>query len=87
MNLKILLLQHFIIICNFNAFLHPSKKRGGHNHFQTKLQTFRDFANHMGVLDFSHQGPYFTWNNRRGGHLNIQERLDRGMGTPYWLHY
>lgn len=34
-----------------------------------------------GLMDLGFEGHPFTWNNKRGGLENIQERLDRGIAN------
>lgn len=37
-----------------------------------------------GLLDLGFKGSSFTWNNRRVGKANIQERIDRGFINGSW---
>lgn len=38
---------------------------------------FQNVIDDTGMIDLGFQGYYFTWNNRRAGESNIQERRDR----------
>ncbi|KAL5771617.1 hypothetical protein ACOSP7_015771 [Xanthoceras sorbifolium] len=37
-------------------------------------------------VDLGFSGPLFTWNNKRGGSRNVQERLDRFFVTSQWVN-
>ncbi|KAL5822624.1 hypothetical protein ACOSQ4_020524 [Xanthoceras sorbifolium] len=37
-------------------------------------------------VDLGFSGPLFTWNNKRGGSINVQERLDRFFATSQWVN-
>ncbi|KAL5762916.1 hypothetical protein ACOSP7_019180 [Xanthoceras sorbifolium] len=49
-------------------------------HIEENIVELCDFVD----LDFS--GPLFTWNNKRGGARNVQERLDRFFATSQWVN-
>lgn len=36
------------------------------------------------MIDLAFQGHEYTWNNRRAGNSNIQERLDRWIDNGEW---
>lgn len=69
----------------FNTFLYPNDKRGGDYHTHSKIASFHDFVNNIGVFDLGYLGPKFTWSNRRGGSNNIQERINRSLRSTGWL--
>lgn len=45
---------------------------------------FRNWVNEAGLIDLGHKGPAYTWSNKKAGHRNVSERLDRAMGNLEW---
>lgn len=86
LNYQSQLLPSFLLLGDFNAFLKTSEKVGGDLSFHAKMRLFNDFYQNMGVLDLGFSSPMMTWNNRRDGTLNIQERIDRGLASASWLN-
>lgn len=46
----------------------------------------RKFINEHGLIDVGFERFPFTWNNKRGGLTNIQERFDRGFANVEWIN-
>ncbi|KAL5743553.1 hypothetical protein ACOSQ2_026669 [Xanthoceras sorbifolium] len=44
------------------------------------------FSGLCDFVDLGFSGPLFTWNNKRGGARNVQERLDRFFATSLWVN-
>ncbi|XP_074356659.1 uncharacterized protein LOC141696414 [Apium graveolens] len=63
-----------------------NEKRGGRNYPQTLLQGFSDTVANCVLIDLGYEGECFTWERCRGTDLWIQERLDRGLATRYWMN-
>ncbi|KAL5834454.1 hypothetical protein ACOSQ4_013951 [Xanthoceras sorbifolium] len=57
---------------DFNELLHIEEKLGGNERIGPGMFNFRR--------------PLFTWNNKRGGSRNVQERLDRFFATSQWVN-
>ncbi|KAJ9169058.1 hypothetical protein P3X46_020526 [Hevea brasiliensis] len=72
---------------DFNTFLDAREKRGGNNHFLSSVNHCRSFINDMRLLNLGFIGPKFTWNNKRGGNNNIQERINRALCSHDWLKW
>lgn len=58
------------IMGDFNSVIDAKDKKGG-------WHGLRGVVDNLGLIDIGFSGEKFTWNNRRGGIENIQERLDR----------
>lgn len=69
---------------DFNAVLTEEDKRGGRAVSSSSTEGFRQFLNLFGLIDLGFTGHPFTWNNRRRGAANIQERLDRSFANAQW---
>lgn len=72
------------LIGEFNAVLSSTNKLGGNAVASSSRGGFRRLINENGLIDLGFEGHAFTWNNRRGGLANIQERLDRGFANDLW---
>lgn len=48
------------------------------------MKSFRDFVEDCNLIDIGFVGYEFTWNNKRDGRANIQERLDRALVNTEW---
>ncbi|TXG59697.1 hypothetical protein EZV62_014270 [Acer yangbiense] len=45
---------------------------------------FRQATDNCDLMDLGSSGPFLTWNNRREGRDNVQERLDRFLADSAW---
>lgn len=74
----------WMVIGDFNAVLSSEDKVGGKLVASSSYGGFKKMINDNGLIDLGFEGYAFTWNNRRGGLANIQERLDRGFSNDKW---
>lgn len=72
------------IVGDFNAVLLMTDKSRGKPIATSSRGGFRQFLDDAALIDLGYEGPRFTWNNRRSGKANIQERLDRGFANDAW---
>lgn len=64
--------------------LNASDKRGGRSVASSSKNGLQKIIDDFGFIDLGFVGHAFTWNNRRGGHANIQERIGRGFAIDSW---
>lgn len=74
----------WMMIGDFNAVLSSADKVGGKPVASSSNGGFRRMIDDNGLIDLGFDGYAYTWNNRRGGLANIQERLDRGFANAQW---
>lgn len=73
-----------MIIGDFNVVLTSADKMGGQAVAGSSSGGLRRIIDENGLIDMGFDGYAFTWNNKRSGVANIQERLDRGFGNVEW---
>ncbi|KAL5783968.1 hypothetical protein ACOSQ2_006360 [Xanthoceras sorbifolium] len=71
---------------DFNELLHIEEKLGGNERIGPGMFNFRSIVELCDFVDLGFSGPLFTWNNKRGGSRNVQERLDRFFTTSQWVN-
>lgn len=69
---------------DFNTVIDQMDKQGGRPVAQSSAGGLRGVVQDRGLIDLGFTGHQFTWNNKRSGGANIQERLDRGFGNGQW---
>ncbi|KAK0576526.1 hypothetical protein LWI29_019063 [Acer saccharum] len=69
---------------DFNELLSTTEKLGGSEKTIRDIIRFRQVVDDCGLIDLGFSRPKFTWNNRREGCANVQERLDRILATTSW---
>lgn len=74
----------WLIIGDFNALVEQKDKLGGRAVANSSSGGFKHFIESAGLIDMGFKGAAYTWNNRRMGTANIQERLDRGLIIGTW---
>ncbi|KAL8552711.1 hypothetical protein ACS0TY_001410 [Phlomoides rotata] len=65
---------------DFNEILDGSEKMGA----EARMMAFRDCIEWCGLSDLGYVGNAYTWSNKQAGLGNIQERLNRGLGSEPW---
>ncbi|XP_075636847.1 uncharacterized protein LOC142609101 [Castanea sativa] len=86
------LLQHlktfvegpWMVIGDFNAFLHASEKQSTRPPNYAQVEAFREALDSCQLQDIGYRGYPFTWNNKRPGDANTRIRLDRGVANEEW---
>lgn len=73
-----------MIIGDFNVVLTKEDKIGGQLVASPSNGDLRKIINEYGLIDVGFEGFQFTWNNKRGGLANIQERFDKGFANVEW---
>lgn len=72
------------VIGDFNMVLDANDKQGGRPVASSSRLNLRQLTDDMGLIDLGFIGKRFTWNNRRCGNANIQERIDMGFANEAW---
>lgn len=73
-----------MVIGDFNEIMEEGEKIEGNPKLPSQMEEFRTVINECALMDMGFFGHAFTWNNKRRGAANIQERLDRGLCTLSW---
>ncbi|TXG73661.1 hypothetical protein EZV62_002240 [Acer yangbiense] len=66
---------------DFNEILGMSEKEGGSAKSFSDMYNFRQIVDNCNLFDLGFTGPKYTWNNKKDGSNNIQERLDRFLAN------
>ncbi|KAK2647852.1 hypothetical protein Ddye_015341 [Dipteronia dyeriana] len=74
----------WVCVGDFNELLSMSDKVGGSDKSFSSMNQFRQAVDDCNLIDLGYSGPRLTWNNKRDGKWNIQERLDRYLPTNQW---
>ncbi|KAL3636637.1 hypothetical protein CASFOL_018936 [Castilleja foliolosa] len=77
----------WLLMGDLNSILHHSEKLGGNPFVSSSPKNLAIHLNALGLVDLGFSGSPFTWNNKRSGAANIQQRLDRAVGNDVWLEY
>ena len=75
----------WLVIGNFNAFLHASKKKSKRPPQSSQVDAFREALESCQLQNLGYKGYPFTWNNKRLGEANTKIRLDRAMANKDWI--
>lgn len=78
----------WLVLGDFNMVLTSADKMGGDPIASSSRNGFRRLLDDHSLIDLGFDGFAFTWNNRRSGAANIQERLDRAFTNDTWrIHH
>ncbi|TXG67033.1 hypothetical protein EZV62_008308 [Acer yangbiense] len=75
---------HWLCGGDFNELLFRNEKKDRSDKSFTNMLQFREVVNDCDLVDLGFSGSMFTWNNKRDGKANIQERLDRFLANSKW---
>ncbi|XP_055960799.1 uncharacterized protein LOC126686586 [Mercurialis annua] len=85
--LALYLLPNFVILGDFNDIIAPIEKMGGLAYDYVSHPPFLSYIKDLQLFDLSYLGTRYTWSNHRQWPNHIQKRLDRGFGSPTWIHH
>ncbi|TXG57234.1 hypothetical protein EZV62_018547 [Acer yangbiense] len=74
----------WIVWGDFNDLLSITEKEGGSNKSVSEMLAFKQAVEDYDLIDLGFSGPKFTWNNKREGRNNVQERLDQILVDFQW---
>ena len=69
---------------DFNELLSVNEKIGDSEKSISGIIRFREVIDDCDLFDLGWSGPSLTWNNRRVGQGNVQERIDRYFADNQW---
>ncbi|KAK9991581.1 hypothetical protein SO802_026566 [Lithocarpus litseifolius] len=75
----------WLVVGDFNAFLHASEKKSKRPPHYSQVDAFRAALESCQLMDLGYKGYPFTWNNRRPGEANTKIRLDRAVANKDWI--
>ncbi|KAL0006084.1 hypothetical protein SO802_013645 [Lithocarpus litseifolius] len=75
----------WMLVGDFNAFLHTSEKKSIRPPQTSQVNAFREALGSCHLIDLGFKGYPFTWNNKRPGEANTKIRLDRGVANEAWI--
>ena len=74
----------WLCIGDFNAILHSDEKLSHRPPSYKQMDEFREVLEQCSLTDLGFLGYPFMWNNKRPGHANTKERLDRAVASVDW---
>lgn len=74
----------WLIMGDFNSIKSQSEKQGGRPFASSSNHNLFYELNNFGLIDLGFHGQPFTWNNKRSGLANVQQRIDRGVANSQW---
>lgn len=73
----------WLLMGDFNQILDKGDKLSS-NGSSSGMNLFKESMDESGLLNIKHQGPTFTWTNKRKGHLECLERIDLAFCNLQW---
>ncbi|XP_057444772.1 uncharacterized protein LOC130737018 [Lotus japonicus] len=74
--------EPWVVMGDFNTYLHASDKVGGGPPNMLSMSKFRNCIEECSLSDLGFKGPPFTWEGR-----GVKERIDWTLGNDQWLAY
>ncbi|KAL3638072.1 hypothetical protein CASFOL_018085 [Castilleja foliolosa] len=84
-NLALTITHPWIMAGDFNDIIDHKEKKGGLPYSSSSGHNLANELNNLGLIDLGFNGYPFTWDNKRNGVANIQQRLDRAVSNMDWL--
>lgn len=76
----------WVVIGDFNAYLHASKKKSARQPQISQIEAFRETLNTCHLQDLGFKGYPYTWSNKRSREANTKIWLDRGVANKEWTN-
>ncbi|XP_012843184.1 PREDICTED: uncharacterized protein LOC105963337 [Erythranthe guttata] len=74
----------WLLMGDFNVVTSQNERKGGNPFASSSKNNLLSSFDDLGLIDLGFHGQPFTWNNKRGGLKNIQQRIDRGVANSLW---
>ncbi|XP_075674939.1 uncharacterized protein LOC142644147 [Castanea sativa] len=74
----------WVVIGDFNAYLHASEKESARQSQFSQIEAFREALSSGQLNDLGFKGYPYTWSNKRPGEANTKIRLDRDIIQEAW---
>jgi len=74
----------WVVIGDFNAYLHAWEKKSRRQPQNSQVKAFREALDCCHLQDLGFLGYPYTWSNNRPGEANTKIRLDRGVANKEW---
>ena len=75
----------WLVIGDFNVYLHASEKKSRRLPQNSQIEAFREALESCHLQDLAFKGYLYTWSNKRPGEANTKIRLDRGVANKEWI--
>ena len=83
--LKTFVVGPWLVIGDFNAFLHALEKKSRRPLQTSQVEAFKEAFDSCQLQDLGFKGYPFAWNNKRLGEADTKIRLDRGVANKDWI--
>ena len=75
----------WVVIGDFNAYLHAWEKKSRRQPKNSQVEAFREALDCCHLQDLGFFGYPYTWSNKRPREANSKIRLDRGVANKEWM--
>nr|GEX97601.1 reverse transcriptase [Tanacetum cinerariifolium] len=75
----------FFVIGDFYLIGDVADKHGGSSNTSSRIEEFQSLLSTSELFELPFKGLNYTWDNKRAGNANIQERIDRALANEMLL--
>ncbi|XP_071694760.1 uncharacterized protein [Rutidosis leptorrhynchoides] len=76
----------WVIMGDFNVSLNLDDSTAGSSNVTIAMREFRECVDHMRMIDVSHSGLHYTWNQRPNALDGILKKIDRVMANDVFIN-